>query len=333
MASTPDIGSNIKIPTINPPQKQDYAAIYSQAQSQIAPNADAAISTLTPLPGQIRQDAGNIAKTYTSEIPIVTNIYSDLAKNLQIKYGEQIDSERSQQQQAVGNQKAAAAKSGFDSTQGYQAAIVGNIEKSYNTQIQSTLDQYGVQSDQLMQEASKGISDLVAEAQQAIMQGDTTAADITTKIVGFKMQEQQMITDAANNILSAQTQDQKAYWQQTYQSAILDIRQQTLDLSAQKLQYTESKGSGGGGKIDVSKLTSYGSTVGLSQQDIQNAIDYGTQNGLSQNQIQRIMLDASNKSSSAASSNSNNQTSGGGIMNTIGNDISAAWKWLTGFGK
>jgi len=314
----------ITAPTIAPPATKTYTQDYQEAAANIAPAADAAIAPLTAFPGLIQSDASKIATTYEGEIPTVTNIYTDLAKNLALTYGQQTDTLTTEKTAAVGTQKAAAAKGGLDTTQGYQAAITQGIQKSYDTQIQSVLDQYGVQSDQLMQEASKSISDLVAEAQTAIMQGDTSAAQITGQIASLKLQEQQMITTAASSIQSADTTAEKAYWQQTYQSAILDIRQQTLDLQAQKVAKSESAGP----KLNNSTLTSYGTAQGLSSDDIQGAIDYGTQNGYTQNMIEQMMLTAANanaKKSAAATTTK----SGGGVLQTIGNDVSSAYSWLT----
>lgn len=330
-------GGTLQIPNIPQPKQVNYSDAYSQAAGQIAPKIDEAIGTLTPLPGQIRQDASDIAGTYKSEIPTVQNIYSDLAKNLASQYGQQTDKLNAEKQADVGQAKAAAAKGGFDTTQGYQAAMIGNIQKGYDKQIQSVLDQYGVQSDQLMQEASKSISDLVAEAQQAIMQGDTTAADITTKIVGFKLQEQQMITDAANNIMSANTNAEKAYWAQTYQSAILDIRQQSLDLQAQKVGYYVPGSSFGGGdpapKKAGGKSSTASGTWSVKTDANGNTYLFNNKTGESKPFDPNTGKAAANNDPLGLGGGSSGQTSGGNLFQTIGQDISGAWNWLQGLGK
>ncbi len=216
----------------------NYAGAYQTASAQI-PQIDT--SSLQSVADSIMSSAKLKSQNILSSVPTVQNIYSDLAKQLLSKFQTDTATAQENKTKAVGSETAAAAASGIDTTTGYEAALVRGISSDQDKIIKQISDQYGVDADKLTQEESKDVSTLVQEANDALTKGEEDQANIIGKIIDLKLQQSQLVATAANNILSAQSKEAALAAKNDYQSALLDFKQQTINLEAQRLMM-----SGGG---------------------------------------------------------------------------------------
>ena len=221
-SSTPGISAN---PASAPPVVPSYSDIFASASALTAPQTQAAVNTLQSGEAAVTQGAKDTAAAYTAEVPTINNIYSDLASTLLTQF---------QTNTAVtsGSMKTAAAASGIDTTTGFEAA-------SERQAVKVVADQYNVNADELVQENSKDVQTVQAEAAAALQSGNTELANINSEIATVQMDGAKMTTDAASAILSADTTEEAQYYTNLYNNAQIDIQKQTLALDAQKLAITK----------------------------------------------------------------------------------------------
>jgi hypothetical protein len=224
----------------------DPTAAFNQAQGTVG-NADT--SSLSTAAGSIQNDAKAKSDALTAEIAPTKNIYSTLASQLKASFDAGQAATTKQQTQAVGAAAQNAAASGFDTSSGFEAAISASISADYAAKLQTAANNYGVQVTQLGAQESKDISTLTSEAADALLTGDTATANINAQMINIKQQQSALITTAATAIMNAENKNDADYYKSLYQGELLDLKQQSIDLAANKLA-----GAGTGG-VDTSSVT------------------------------------------------------------------------------
>ncbi len=234
-------GSSGSAPSVDP------NAAFSSAKSLVG---DVDTSSLSSAATAIQSDAAAKSQALKDAIPATQNIYSTLAKQLLDTFTTDKGTLEEGKTKDVAKQQTGAAASGLSTTQGFEAALTASIKKDYDTKIQTATDRYGVQATQLTAEEAKDIATLTSDAADALLAGDTAVANINAQIIDIKQKQTELISTAATAIMNAQNKNEADYYKSMYQSELLDMKQQSIDLAATKLQYTMSKGSGGGG-VDI----------------------------------------------------------------------------------
>jgi len=294
-----------------------YQSAYQTAKS-LVPALDT--SSLDEASANITAAAQAKSASLLATIPDVQNIYTDMAKQLAATFQSDTETAQKNKSVAVSSSQASQAAEGIDTTTGFGAALNRSIAADQDKIIANISTQYGISSEQLANEEAKDIDTLKTEAADAILSGATDVANITYQIIGLKQKQQDLISTAASDILAADTTAEKNALTAQYQAAILDDRQQTINLEATRLglQYP-----GGGGKINIATLTTYGmNTLGLSQSDATAIINNGVNNGESQQEIQQDLMDYAGQQTSAAASAKTSTSSGNNILGNL-------WGWVT----
>lgn len=259
-------GSGVATPTSG--TTIDYGSAYAAASSQI-PQVDT--TPLSQAASAILTSSENQAKSIEASIPTVQNIYTDLAKQLLSQFQTDKSTQEQTKTKQIASETTAAAASGIDTTTGYEAALTRGIAADQDKIIQSISDKYGVASDKLIQEESKSVSDLVVEAQKARADGNTQYADLTTKIITLKQNQESLVAQAANDILNASSKEEKLAYQNQYQSALLDFKQQTLNLEATRLGYQYP---GGQKKPTTTEIKTQAASDAAQGATLQQVFDY-----------------------------------------------------------
>jgi len=191
-------------------------------------------------------------------IPIVQNIYSKLAEDLARTFEAEKAAKEKEKTIETGKQAQAAAAAGFSTLEGFDAAMIRSLQEDYDRQISNISDRYRISREKLAAEEAKDIKALEAEAAEAEAAGLRDIANINLKLIDLKQQEDNLIRQAAANILQAETQQEKNYYQNLYREALLDLKERSLELAAQKAQLSEASSA-----LALEKLLMQQETTGL----------------------------------------------------------------------
>ena len=218
----------------------DYSSAYATAAAEVGTIDTSSLSTVAQdILTSSQQESANI----TASIPTVQNIYSDLASTLLSQFNTDKGTAIENKTKALAGESTSMAASGIDTTTGFGSATLRGIASDQDKTIQSISDKYAVNADQLTQEEAKSVSDLVIEAQQATEKGETDSATLIGQIITLKQNQDTLVATAANDILNADTKEDKLALQNQYQSQLDDFKEQTLTLEAQRLSLEYPGGS------------------------------------------------------------------------------------------
>jgi hypothetical protein len=202
-----------------------YSGDTAKYEAELSKNAEA-----------IKKASEEAAAAKKAQIPLVQNIYSKLAAELALQMEEEQGVKKQEKTEGIASMDEEAARSGFETGTGFEAAMRRNLADKYDKQIAQVANKWGIQRERLAAEEIKSIKDLEAEAAMAISQGNSEVADINKSLIGIKQNEQSLIQSATINIMNAQNDREAQYQNQIYQNALLDLKERELDLQAQKIQ-------------------------------------------------------------------------------------------------
>ena len=229
-----------------------YSDKYIQALQAIKsqPSAISDLSkTMTDNTNAIIQQTATLAQDSLNQIPIVSQIYSKLADSLDVNQTAEVTATTTAGEGEVGRQKAALASEGVSAGTGAVMAPVKLAENAVASAVATVLSKYQIQREQYVQEESKSIAELTKQADDYKLQGMTAVSDLSTKLAGLKLQEEQMQQQAAADIAKGESDAEKAAITQQYQSSLLDLKQQQVDntaaIAAAKIQIAQ-------GQLDLS---------------------------------------------------------------------------------
>ena len=206
-----------------------------QKAKEMKPDFSDIYKTYADLSAQLKQMGEEAAKRKEEQIPLVTNIYSKLAESLSQQETEEKETKQKEKTMDVGTMAARAAASGFSTIEGFKADELRNLAADYDRQVAKIADKYRISRERLAAEEAKDIKDLQSEAEQLRASGLTAAASLTEKIADLKLQEENLITKAAQAIMTSQDKSEANYWKSLYQEALLGIKEQQLALQVEKI--------------------------------------------------------------------------------------------------
>ena len=246
--------------------------------------------------------------------PDVENIYAQLAAQLQQTYEQDRQAKEVEKKNAIGAQKVEASKSGFEPTSGFEAALIGSIEKAKNADIATLSTKFNIDSKALAAEEQKDIKQLTIDALAAERSGLTGSAQITGQIIQIKQAQQSLVQQAANTIMTAQTAEEAQYFSNLYQDATLGLKKQELALTAQKMAddkaynyaalAVKQKEGGAGtkeyeiqaqGRAQLSDIISKAGSQGMTQEQLKSTLNAAVSGGspiayLSPTEVQNAIL-------------------------------------------
>ena len=232
-ATTTQSTQPIGFPTIQ--QTASDWQIALQKASEMKPDFSDVYKTYADLSAKLKTMGEEAARRKEEQIPIVTNIYSKLAESLSQQEAEEKETKQKEKTIDIGTQAARAAAAGFSTIEGFKADELRNLAADYDRQVAKIADKYRINREVLAAQEVKDIKDLQAEAEQLRASGLTGAAALTDKIANLKLQEQDLISRAAQAIMNSQDKSEANYWKSLYQDALLGIKEQQLALTAQKI--------------------------------------------------------------------------------------------------
>lgn len=226
-------------PTDNP--NFDKTGRYSDIVNTVTPAIDNATKPyekkLNDLGDTIQSDTKNLYDATMGQIDPTKDIYSAIAAELARTYNNDVNTLQTDKKATIGQQADTAAKQGFDSTSGFEAAQADSTKRTYDQKISDRGAQYYNESNQNAGQESKAILDLVKEANQAKLSGDDKLVQINSKLIDSKIQSQQIIHTAAQGIMNAETEEEKTYWENVYRKAQIDAQNEQLALEKEKFEY------------------------------------------------------------------------------------------------
>jgi len=228
--TTPITGS----PTIQQTATDWQTAV--QKAREMKPDFSDIYKTYADLAGQLKSMGEEAAKRKEEQIPMVTNIYAKLAESLSQQETEEKETKQKEKTTDVGTMAARAAAAGFSTVEGFKADELRNLAADYDRQVAKIADKYKIDRERLATEEEKDITELQSEAEQLRSSGLGSAAALTEKIANLKLQEEDLITKAAQTIMASQDKSEANYWKNVYQEALLGIKEQQLALQAQKIE-------------------------------------------------------------------------------------------------
>lgn len=224
---------------------QNYSSIVESLRGSIGSIFGDTTKTLSDTASAIEKQAAATAEAKRATVPVVQNIYSQLAETMKkMSEQEQAITEKEKVKE-LGAQKAAAAAGGFETTSGFEAAQARSLSEDYNTKIGQIADKWGLQLKTLANEEKKTVLDIEAEAQAAITQGLESKASILMNIAALKKDEQTLLQSATEAIMKADSEAEARAQEQAYNAQILKLKERELDLTAQKIQLDAASSSSG----------------------------------------------------------------------------------------
>jgi len=298
-------GSTTTQPTVTTPvtNPTSYSTAYQQASQEFGGDNSGDISAYATAAQNIATASAQKAADIKAEIPATQNIYSDIANLLSVSEATETGQVKQEQTQATSSQAEAAAEKGFNPNTGYEAALSTATNTTYNTQLQGIANKYNLQFDQVAQEESKAIGDLVAQADDAILQGDVQTASMLKDVITLKQNQQQIVQTAAQSILTAGLEQEKmdiskytpvtVYNPATGTSSIVPFNVQTGQVATGTTVpgYKGAPPAADKNPPNIATITTYGANLGVDAATIQSAIAYGQANGLNQGQIEAKIYD------------------------------------------
>ena len=222
---------------------QNYSDIVNSLKGNIGSVFGDTTKTLEATASTIEKQAAATAEAKRSTIPIVQNIYSQLAETMQNMSNQEQAITEKEKVKEVGTQKAAAAAGGFETTSGFEAAQARSLTEDYNTKIGQVADKWGLQLKTLASEEQKSIMDIEAEAEAAVTQGLESKATILMNIASLKKDEQTLLQSAAESIMKADSEAEARAQEKSYNDQLLKLKERELDLTAQKIQLDAASSS------------------------------------------------------------------------------------------
>jgi len=238
-----------------------YNSIFKNVTDQFAPSFNESVKGLSDTAKSVKSGAEDVAQSYKDQIPTVQNIYTQLAAELAKTFETETATKTQEKSEGLAAQAQEAAAGGFDTSTGFEAAQKRITETKYDTVIASVADSYRINADKLAAEETKDIQSLLSEAAQALQSGNETVANINLNIAKLKQDQQTLITQASTAIMSANNAAEQNKIQSEYNTASLKLKQEELDLTAQKLAQDARTSDqkqvviGDDGKIHIVNLT------------------------------------------------------------------------------
>lgn len=224
---------------------QNYSGIVESLRGSVGSIFGDTTKTLSDTASAIEKQAAATAEAKRATVPVVQNIYSQLAETMKkMSEQEQAITEKEKVKE-LGTQKAAAAAGGFETTSGFEAAQARSLSEDYNVKIGQVADKWGLQLKTLANEEKKTVLDIEAEAQAAITQGLESKASILMSIASLKKDEQTLLQSATEAIMKADSEAEARAQEQAYNAQILKLKERELDLTAQKIQLDAANSSSG----------------------------------------------------------------------------------------
>lgn len=222
---------------------KDYSSIVNSLKGNIGSTFSDSYKALESTASSIEKQAAATAEAKRATIPVVQNIYSQLAETMQkMSQQEQAITEK-EKTKTLGTQAAAAAAGGFETTSGFEAAQARSVSENYNTKIGQIADKWGLQLKTLASEEQKSIMDIEAEAEAAVTQGLESKASILMSIASLKKDEQTLLQSAAEAIMKADSEAEARAQEKSYNDQLLKLKERELDLTAQKIQLDAASSS------------------------------------------------------------------------------------------
>jgi len=206
-----------------------------QKANEMKPDFSDIYKTYADLSARLKTIGEEAARRKEEQIPMVTNIYSKLAESLSQQETEEKETKQKEKTMDIGTRAARAAAAGFSTVEGFKADELRNLAADYDKQVAKIADKYKLDRETLAAQEEKDIKDLQSEAEQLRANGLTGAATLTEKIANLKLQEQDLVSRAAQAIMNSQDKSEANYWKSLYQDALLGVKEQQLALQAQKI--------------------------------------------------------------------------------------------------
>lgn len=218
---------------------QDWESIMNRVSEKYAPEYQSSISNLSKTAKDVMSSAKASAESYKAQIPTVQNIYSQLAQELGKTFERERATQEQQKTEALSAQQEEAARMGFETNTGFEAAQKQVTTKKYDDLLTDVADRFRINRDKLASEETKSIQELLTEANNAMMSGNKVVADINMNLAGLRQNQQKLLTDATTSIMNANTQAEANRISEEYNKASLALKSRELDLEAAKLSQTK----------------------------------------------------------------------------------------------
>ncbi|MEM5875575.1 MAG: hypothetical protein QXX45_03345 [Candidatus Aenigmatarchaeota archaeon] len=181
----------------------------------------------------IKKAYESIASTIEQQIPLISKIYENARQQLEKSQASEEEAVKLEGKKEEGQIRSALAAEGVLGATGASYYPIKDIEQKTTARIKEVADKYNLKYQDLANQMGKTVSDLTLEAQKFRAQGDIEASNLALKAAQLKLQEQQLLSQAASDILKAKTDLEKQALKNYYDQLILDLRERQLDISSQ----------------------------------------------------------------------------------------------------